>query len=144
MRKEYFLLTLIFLFFLFTRIFRLSDIPPSVYWDEASIGYNAYSITVDGKDEWGKTFPLHFRAFGEFKLPVYIYTVALFIKFLGLNEFSIRLPAVISSLITILLVFLISKKLTGSFFVGLLSSKIATGIPFTKITTSGILTEETP
>lgn len=89
----------------------ISGIPPSVYWDEASIGYNAYSILQTGKDEWGEFMPIHFRAFGEFKLPVYIYSVAIFEKIFGLNELSIRLPAVFFSLATVVLTYLIALKL---------------------------------
>src|SRR3989344_1547607 len=86
-------LILICIIFLFTRLYKISEIPVSVYWDEASIGYNAFSIAKDGKDEWGEFFPLHFRAFGEFKLPVYIYTSAIFVKLFGLNELSVRISA---------------------------------------------------
>src|SRR4030066_1322086 len=74
--------------FLITRIFKIAEIPPSVYWDEASIGYNAFSIATDLKDEWGEKLPLHFRAFGEFKLPVYIYSVVQIVTLFGLNAFS--------------------------------------------------------
>ena len=84
--------------FLVSRIYKITGIPVSVYWDEASIGYNAYSIATDLKDEWGDKLPLHFRAFGEFKLPVYIYSVAVFVKAIGLNEHAVRLPAVLYSL----------------------------------------------
>ncbi len=100
----------------------ISDIPGSVYWDEASIGYNAYSIGTDLKDEWGQTLPLHFRAFGEFKLPVYIYSVVPFVKILGLNAFAVRLPAVLYSLGSIFLVYLLVKKITNKDLLGVLSA----------------------
>ena len=115
------LLVLICVLFLLTRLYKINEIPPSVYWDEASIGYNAYSIAQTGKDEWGESFPLHFRAFGEFKLPVYIYTVAIFVKIFGLNEFSVRFPAVLFSLGVVMLTYLLSRKISGSIWVGLLS-----------------------
>ena len=86
-----------------TRLYKINEIPASLYWDEASIAYNAYSITQNGQDEWGDFLPLHLRAFGEFKLPVYIYTVSLFQMILGFNEWSLRLPAVVFSLGTITL-----------------------------------------
>jgi 4-amino-4-deoxy-L-arabinose transferase-like glycosyltransferase len=105
------LLALIFLVFIVTRVYKITTIPSSVYWDEASIGYNAFAITTDLKDEWGNFLPLHFRAFGEFKLPVYIYSVASFVKLFGLNEYSVRLPAVIYSLGTLFVVYLLSKKI---------------------------------
>lgn len=111
--KPKFLLVLICTLLLFTRIYKISQIPPSVYWDEASIGYNAYSISQTGKDEWGDFLPIHFRAFGEFKLPVYIYSVVPFVKIFGLNEWAIRLPAVLFSLATVILIYVIALKLTN-------------------------------
>lgn len=116
------LLILICALFLSTRLYKIAEIPVSVYWDEASIGYNAYSIIQTGKDEWGKTFPLHFRAFGEFKLPVYIYTAAVFIKIFGLNALAVRLPAVFFSLGVIILTYLLATKLSEGKQIGLLSS----------------------
>ena len=98
--------------FLISRIYKITEIPVSVYWDEASIGYNAYSIATDLKDEWGVKLPLHFRAFGEFKLPVYIYSAVVFVKAIGLNEFGVRLPSVFYSLGTLIVVYLLTKKIT--------------------------------
>ena len=124
------LLLLIVFLFLFTRFYKINEIPPSVYWDEASIGYNAYSIAQSGKDEWGEFLPLHFRAFGEFKLPVYIYSVILFIKIFGLNEFAVRFPAVLFSLGVVILTYLLAKKLTGSGSIGLWSIFLITISPW--------------
>ncbi len=116
------LLVVILVFFLVTRLYKISGIPLSVYWDEASIGYNAYSIAQTGRDEWGEFLPIHFRAFGEFKLPVYIYAVVPFVKLFGLNALSVRLPAVLFSLVVVMLTYFLAKKLTGVAAVGLLSS----------------------
>ena len=101
----------IMLLFLFTRFYKIGEIPPSLYWDEASIGYNAYSIAQTGKDEWGDFLPIHFRAFGEFKLPIFIYSVVPFVKLFGLNEFSVRFPAVLFSLGVVILTYLLAKRL---------------------------------
>ncbi|MBU2577901.1 hypothetical protein KKA69_03645, partial [Patescibacteria group bacterium] len=67
------LLVLILFFSFLVRIYSLEKIPPSLNWDEVSHGYNAYSIIKTGKDEWGITLPLIFRAYGDYKLPFYIY-----------------------------------------------------------------------
>lgn len=104
-------LAIIVLLFLFTRLYKITDVPSSLYWDEASIGYNAYSVLLTGRDEWGKLLPVHFRAFGEFKLPVFIYTVAIFEMVFGMNEIAVRLPAVFYSLGSLLLVYLLAKRL---------------------------------
>ena len=116
------LLGAVLLLFLFTRFFQINSIPSSLYWDEASIGYNAYSVLTTGKDEWGDLFPLHFRAFGEFKLPVYIYSVVLSESIFGLNEFSVRLPAVIYSFGTILLIYFLTLRICKSKFIAILSA----------------------
>src|SRR3989344_2435273 len=129
-RNPKFLLLIICAVFLLTRLYKISEIPPSVYWDEASIGYNANSIAQTGKDEWGEFFPIHFRAFGEFKLPVYIYSTAPFTKFFGLNEFSVRIPSVLYSLGIIILTFFLAKKISGSANIGLLSSFFITISPW--------------
>ncbi len=122
-KKEYLFLGLILVFFLFTRFFKITQIPASVYWDEASIGYNAYSILQDAKDEWGNLLPLHFRAFGEFKLPVYIYSVAASEFIFGPGIFSIRFPSVVYSALSLILIYLIGKKLFGA-RVGLFSALV--------------------
>lgn len=125
-----FLLIFICIFFLFTRLYQINEIPPSVYWDEASIGYNAYAVSETGRDEWGKFLPIHFRAFGEFKLPVYIYSTAIFVKVFGLNEFSVRFPSVLFSLGTVILIYLLAKRLSGSKMIGILSSFLVSVSPW--------------
>ncbi len=117
-----FLLTLICILFLFTRLYKITEIPPSVYWDEASIGYNAYSVLQSGKDEWGRLYPLDFEAFGEYKLPIYIYATAFTAGIFGLNELAVRLPAVLFSLGVVLMSFLLARKLTKDTKVGLLTA----------------------
>lgn len=124
------LLIVILIFFLITRLYNITEVPASLYWDEASIGYNAYSILSDGKDEWGKAWPLHFRAFGEFKLPVYIYTVVIFERLLGVNELAVRLPAVLFSLGVIILTYLISLRIFKNEKLSLLSAFILSISPW--------------
>jgi len=93
------------------RFYRLSDYPPSLNWDEVSHGYNAFSIINTGADEWGTRFPLIFRAFGDFKLPVYIYLTTLPILAFGLNAFAVRFISALAGTIAIPLVYLLANKL---------------------------------
>jgi len=130
MSKNKIILVVVLLFFLVTRIIRIASIPSSVYWDEASIGYNAFAIGTDLKDEWGSFLPLHFRAFGEFKLPVYIYSVVPFVKIFGLNALAVRLPAVLYTLGTIILMYFLVKKITGKETLGILSAFILSVSPW--------------
>ena len=48
---------LIFIAAFAIRFFNANQYPP-LLWDEASIGYNAYSILQTGKDEYGQILPL--------------------------------------------------------------------------------------
>jgi len=92
------------------RFYRCGDYPP-LLWDEAAIGYNAYSILQTGRDEHGQFFPLIFKSFGDYKPGFYIYLTAPFIFLFGLTELSVRLPSIIAgSLVSLLLYLLISPK----------------------------------
>ena len=124
------ILILILLLFLGTRLFRISEIPPSVYWDEASIGYNAFSVLTTGRDEWGEFLPLHFRAFGEFKLPVYIYSVVVSEFIFGLTPLAVRLPAVLYGLLAVVGLYLIVSELTKKKEIALISSFLFTITPW--------------
>lgn len=101
------------------RFYKFTEDPPALNWDEASIGYNAYSILKTGKDEWNQAFPVHFKAYGEYKLPVQIYTSIPGIYFFGLNEFGVRITPVVYGTLTVLVMFFLGKVLFESELVGL-------------------------
>lgn len=104
-------LLLVFLIALGIRLYGILNIPPSLNWDEVSHGYNAYSILKTGKDEWGVSFPAIFRAYGDYKLPVYIYFTAFFEFFFGLTPLAVRLPSLIAGLTTVLFTYLLAGRL---------------------------------
>lgn len=90
------------------RFYKLGIFPPGLYWDEVSIAYNAYSILKTGKDEYGKQYPFWFEAFGEYKLPLYIYLTVPSIFFFGQNATAVRLiSAIASSLSPLILILLV-------------------------------------
>lgn len=107
--------TLIVIFILavafITRFYKLGSEPNGVYVDEASIGYNAYSILKTGRDEFGKEFPIVFRSFNDFKTPIYIYLSVPFVKLFGLTSFSIRFLSAVASFLTVPLVYLLVKEI---------------------------------
>ena len=112
--KNSFILLIIIIIELVLRFYRLSDFPPSLNWDEVSHGYNAYSILKTGADEWGIKFPLIFRAFGDYKLPVYIYLTILPVFVFGLNDFAVRFFSAIAGVVAIPLIYLLANKLFPS------------------------------
>ena len=76
----------------------LDSAPPGLYNDEASIGYNAWAVAHHGIDEHGEAWPLFFEAFGEYKGPVYIYTLAPLTWLFPLSPALVRFPSALSSL----------------------------------------------
>ena len=106
------LLLLIVLLAAFLRFYNLGSNPPSLTWDEAAWGYNAYSLGVDGKDEFGRFLPHDYlESFGDFKPPMYAYLDVLPVKFLGLNEFATRFPSALFGTLTVLLTFFLVKRI---------------------------------
>lgn len=104
------------------RFYKVTEIPPSLNWDETSIAYNAYSILKTGKDEWGQFMPLHFRSFGEYKLPAQIYGSIPGIAVFGLNEFGVRITPVVYGTLTILLLYLLTQELFKKREISLISA----------------------
>lgn len=143
-KKIYLLiLTIILLLGFFLRFYRLGSIPNGPEWDEASVGYNAFSIVKTGFDEWGNKSPLIFPAFGDFKNPVYIYLTALVVKFIGLSVFSTRFINAFSGSLLIFIWYLIAKISTKNGRVSLLTAFFLAvspfGIFFSRIAGDGII-----
>ncbi len=112
MKKKVVLLFFTILFVgILLRIYKVTEIPPGVNRDEASIGYTAYSLLFTGKDEYGRFFPLSFQSFGDWKLPLYIYATIPAVKFLGLNELAVRVVSILAGIATIILSYLFVKEL---------------------------------
>lgn len=102
------LLVAVFVIAFFLRFNMLGAIPLGLQQDETSIGYNAYSILQTGRDEHNESFPLYFKAFGEYKLPVSIYITTFFIQLFGLTAFAVRFPfALFGSLSVVILYFFV-------------------------------------
>src|SRR5260221_2078674 len=124
------IILLILLAALFLRIYKIDSNPPGLTPDEASLGYNAYSILKTGKDEYGSFLPLIFKSFGDYKPGLYIYLTVPTVATLGLNETAVRLPSVISGVITVYLVYLVVKELFRKERLALISLFVAATNPW--------------
>lgn len=111
MNKTRILLFLVIILAIFLRFWQLGEIPPGLNPDEASIGYTAYSLLETGRDEYGVKFPISFRSFGDWKLPTYIYATMPLVKIIGLNDLSPRLISFLSGVLTVILVYLLTREL---------------------------------
>src|SRR3990172_12570314 len=111
MKKASAVLFLIIILTFVLRFYKVTNVPPSLNWDEVSIGYNAYSILKTGHDEWGEFLPLHFKSFGEYKLPMQIYSSIPGIWIFGLNPLGVRITPVVYGVLTVLFLYLLTKEL---------------------------------
>lgn len=96
------------------RIYKLDSVPPGLTWDEAALGYNAYSISKTFKDEYGNILPLTLKSFGDYKPALYAYLDIPFVVILGLNEWAVRLPSAIAGIGFILISYLLIKEIFKS------------------------------
>ncbi len=131
MRRSTFVLISIICFAFFLRIFQVNKIPPSLSWDEVSIGYNAYSILKTGRDEHQRFLPFDtFVAYGDYKPPLAIYATVPSVALFGLNEFGVRLPSVIFGTMTVLALFLLTFELFRSYPLSLVAGALLAVSPW--------------
>lgn len=104
------------------RFWQLENIPPHLTPDEASLGYNAYSILKTGKDEYGQVMPIIFKSFGDYKPGLYVYLTTPFVATFGLTEFAVRLPSALAGVVAVLLVYFIVYEFFGDKKLSLIAS----------------------
>lgn len=127
-RRFFLILFLIIILGGILRFYNLSGNPISLYWDEVSSTYNAYSIELTGKDEFGKPHPLLFEAFEDYKTPANIYLAAVAVKLFGLNEFSARFTSAFFGTLTIFAVYFLTMEVLRSEKVFLKNDKLKNSV----------------
>lgn len=138
MKYKLFLL-LILIIATLVRFYNLDTIPSGLYFDEASQGYNAYSILKTGKDEYGMAFPIFLRSFGFYASSLYAYISVIPISMLGLNIFSSRLISALAGILLVLLTYLIVERIDvkNSKVIGLISAFVLALSPWSILFSRG-------
>lgn len=122
MKKNVFLFCIILLA-IFLRFWQLGSVPVSPDWDEAALGYNAYSILKTGRDEYGTFLPRALRSFDDYKPPLYTYLAVPSIAVFGLNTWATRLPSAIMGVLAVVgAYFLVLELFKKKTMLALLSS----------------------
>ncbi len=93
------------------RVVALDQFPVGFTPDEASFGYDAYSLLETGKDQWGNSFPLILESFGDFKPPLYAYLATPFVYLLDLTKTATRLPNALLGSAAVFVVYLMVVEL---------------------------------
>lgn len=110
MNKKYFfylVFGIVLITHLAVRVVGLESSPASVNWDEASLGYSAYSLLKTGKDEYGNVLPVALRSFNDYKPALYSYLSMIPIYFMGLNQVSVRVVSVVAGTVSLIALWLI-------------------------------------
>lgn len=104
--------------------------PAGFHLDESSLAFNAHTISQTGRDEYGLSWPLYFRAFGEFKNPVYIYLLAMLFGLTGPSILVARLFSATAGFVTVAVLGVLAARVTGRRTVGLLVAVSAMFTPW--------------
>jgi len=96
------------------RIYGNSNSPIDINWDEAALGYNAYSLMMTGKDEYGTKLPLNLRSFDDYKPALYAYLTIPFIKMFGLSPETLRLTSAFWGTLSLIPLLLIIQSFLGN------------------------------
>lgn len=96
---------------IFARILDFSNTPPGLNPDEASIGVEAYYLLKFGMDRNGISFPIHLISWGSGQNAFYAYLLIPLIALRGLSIGTIRLPMMLSGILSLPLVYFAGKQL---------------------------------
>lgn len=116
------ILAVIFLLAAGLRFYKLGQVPPSLSWDETAVGYNAWTILYWAKDEWGRSMPLVFKSFEDYKHPVHIYLTVPTVAIFGPNEIGVRASSAFFGFLNVVLIFFLARKILKSDTFGLLAA----------------------
>lgn len=101
---------LILLIAILVRLMFISQTPNGIHEDEAGMAYDAWCISEYGVDRYLNHNPVYLINFGGGQSALYAYLAAICIKVFGFSLFAVRLPAILFSIITIILSYYIVKK----------------------------------
>jgi 4-amino-4-deoxy-L-arabinose transferase-like glycosyltransferase len=91
----------------------LDRLPNGFFLDEASRGYDAYSLLLTGADQYGARWPLFGEGLDDYTPTLYTLLVMPSVALLGLTETAVRLPAALVGTLTAWTVFLCGRALVG-------------------------------
>lgn len=104
------ILILILLLGFLLRILDIDNNPPSLYGDELTIVYDAFSLLKTGQDQLGNPHPLTFPM-GAGRSAGYVYGSMPFVAIFGPSALGVRMLSILSGVGIILLLYLLGKKL---------------------------------
>ncbi len=88
--------------------------PPGLNQDEAANAWNAYCLLKTGQDQAGVRWPIFYsRCLGANRSTLQLYVLLPFQALGGLNVLTTRLPSAIGGVLTVLLTYVVGRRLFG-------------------------------
>jgi 4-amino-4-deoxy-L-arabinose transferase-like glycosyltransferase len=112
-RQELALLCAVLLVAALFRLPALDRLPNGFFVDEASRGYDAYSLLRTGNDQYGVSWPLFAEGLDDYTPTLYTMLVLPSVALFGLSEFAVRLPAALIGIATVAMTFLAGRASFG-------------------------------
>jgi len=100
---------LVLLAFIISRAWNFNTNPLGFFCDEAEIGHNSYLLLKNGFTQF--VTPLFYRHFEYIFGALPVYATSPFVYIFGLNEFSVRLSTLFYSVLCLIVLYLILKKI---------------------------------
>lgn len=99
---------------IFARVYMLGKVPGGLHQDEAFAGYEAYSLLNYGIDSSGYRFPVYLNTWGSGMNALNTYLMIPFMAIFGANEWVVRLPQVIVSICSLIVLYKLLQKMLGT------------------------------
>ncbi len=101
---------------IFSRVWEFGSLPPGLNPDEASIGVEAYDLFNFGVDRYDLSYPVHLISWGSGQNALYAYLLVPFIALRGVGPVAVRLPMMLSGILSLILIFIAGQRLLGTKF----------------------------
>ncbi|MBQ7955105.1 MAG: glycosyltransferase family 39 protein [Lachnospiraceae bacterium] len=123
-------ITLLLGLFFLTRIWKLASLPFGIHIDEAGMAYDAWCLAEYGVDRHLKSWPLYLQNFGSGQSSLYAFLCAGLFKIFGYHPVLIRIPGVLSSLVTLIFGTKLALKLNRDFYKSMFLGLLITICPY--------------
>lgn len=104
----------LFTAYAFLLFFKVTEIPLPFNVDEAGAAYDAFCLANYHTDRFLYRFPVYFVNFGGGQNALYTYLLAVLMKLFGYSILIVRLPAILLSLASTLVLFLLTRREHGN------------------------------
>ena len=127
---QWWLLAAVLVVGLALRTVALDTNPPGSWPDEESNGYDAFCLTHTGCDRHGAFLPLFFRSYDMVDQELFRYVCVATQAVLGTTRVGLRAAAVLVGMLTVVLTFMVGRRMAGSTWVGLAAAAVLAVSPW--------------